>query len=82
VVASAVGGIPEVVQDGVTGLLVPYTPDDLPTFEAGLADALASVVSDPIRGSELGRAGRRRAVDLFSWEAIAEQTSTVYMSLG
>ncbi|MFG1928219.1 glycogen synthase [Cryptosporangium sp. NPDC048952] len=82
VVASAVGGIPEVVQDGVTGLLVPYTPDDLPAFQAGLAEALASVVSDPIRGSELGRAGRQRAVDLFSWEAIAEQTSTVYMGLG
>ncbi|SHN33586.1 glycogen synthase [Cryptosporangium aurantiacum] len=82
VVASAVGGIPEVVQDGVTGLLVPYTPDDLPAFEAGLAEALATVVGDPIRGSEFGRAGRKRAVDLFSWEAIAEQTITVYMSLG
>jgi len=82
VVASAVGGIPEVVQDGVTGLLVPYTPDDLPAFEAGLAAALSEIVSDPHRGSELGRAGRQRAVDLFSWEAIAEQTVTVYMSVG
>ena len=82
VVASAVGGIPEVVQDGVTGLLVPYTPEDLPAFEDGLATALATVVGDPLRASEMGRAGRQRAVDLFSWEAIAEQTVTVYMSLG
>ena len=82
VVASAVGGIPEVVQDGVTGRLVPYSPEDLPAFEEGLAAALAAVVGDPQRGRELGRAGRQRAVDLFSWEAIAEQTVTVYMSLG
>jgi starch synthase len=82
VVASAVGGIPEVVQDGVTGLLVPYKPEDLPAFEEGLASALAAVVGDPLRGRELGRAGRQRAVDLFSWEAIAEQTVTVYLSLG
>jgi starch synthase len=82
VVASAVGGIPEVVEAGVTGLLVPYTPDDLPGFQAGLASALAEVVSDPMKGHEFGRAGRQRAVDLFSWEAIAEQTTTVYMTLG
>ncbi|MFI5956492.1 glycogen synthase [Cryptosporangium sp. NPDC051539] len=82
VVASAVGGIPEVVVDGVTGLLVPYTPDDLPAFEVAFGEALATVVGNPLRGSELGRAGRQRAVDLFSWEAIAEQTLTVYMGLG
>jgi alpha-maltose-1-phosphate synthase len=80
VVASAVGGIPEVVEDGVTGLLVPYSPDDLPGFDAGLAAALGAVVGDPVTGSAFGRAGRRRAVDHFSWESIAEQTLTVYMS--
>jgi starch synthase len=82
VVASAVGGIPEVVQDGVTGLLVPYSPDDPRGLEDGLAEALNTVVSDPERARAMGKAGRDRAVGLFSWEAIAEQTVTVYMSLG
>jgi starch synthase len=82
VVASAVGGIPEVVEHGVTGLLVPYTPGDLPAFEAGLAEALGKVVGDPELADAFGRAGRERAVDHFSWESIAEQTLTVYMSVG
>jgi alpha-maltose-1-phosphate synthase len=81
VVASAVGGIPEVVADGETGLLVPYSADDEAAFEAGLADALNTLVRDPQRAEAMGKAGRDRAVDLFSWEAIAEQTVTVYMSL-
>jgi starch synthase len=81
VVASAVGGIPEVVADGETGLLVPYSADDEAAFEAGLADALNILVRDPQRAAAMGKAGRDRAVDLFSWEAIAEQTVTVYMSL-
>jgi alpha-maltose-1-phosphate synthase len=81
VVASAVGGIPEVVADGETGLLVPYSADDEAAFEAGLADALNTLVRDPQRAAAMGKAGRDRAVDLFSWEAIAEQTVTVYMSL-
>jgi starch synthase len=81
VVASAVGGIPEVVAHGETGLLVPYSADDEPAFEAGLADAINTLVRDPARAAEMGKAGRDRAVDLFSWEAIAEQTVTVYMSL-
>jgi starch synthase len=82
VVASAVGGIPEVVADGETGLLVPYSADDEPAFEAGLAEALNTLVRDPKKAAAMGEAGRDRAVDLFSWEAIAEQTVTVYMSLG
>jgi starch synthase len=81
VVASAVGGIPEVVADGETGLLVPYSPEDEAAFEAGLAEALNALVRDPERAAEMGKAGRDRAVDLFSWEAIAEQTVTVYLSL-
>jgi len=81
VVASAVGGIPEVVAHGETGLLVPYSADDIPAFEAGLADAINSLARDPERAAAMGKAGRDRAVDLFSWEAIAEQTVTVYMSL-
>ncbi len=81
VVASAVGGIPEVVADGETGLLVPYSPDDERAFEEGLAEALNTLVRDPQRATAMGKAGRDRAVDLFSWEAIAEQTVTVYMSV-
>jgi starch synthase len=81
VVASAVGGIPEVVEHGVTGLLVPYSATDEPAFEDGLAQALNTLVRDPHRAAAMGKAGRERAVDLFSWEAIAEQTVTVYMSL-
>lgn len=82
VVASAVGGIPEVVADGETGLLVPFSAEDIPGFEHDLAEALNTVVRDPSRARAMGKAGRDRAVDLFSWEAIAEQTITVYMSLG
>ena len=82
VVASAVGGIPEVVEDGVTGILVRYDPADVPAFERGLADAMAEVIGSGEKARDMGRAGRARAVDLFSWEAIAEQTLTVYMSLG
>jgi starch synthase len=82
VVASAVGGIPEVVADGETGLLVPYSADDEPAFEAGLAEAINTLVRDPARAAEMGKAGRERADDLFSWEAIAEQTVTVYMGVG
>jgi starch synthase len=81
VVASAVGGIPEVVADGDTGLLVPYSADDERAFEEGLAEALNILIRDPQRAEAMGKAGRARAVDLFSWEAIAEQTVTVYLSV-
>jgi starch synthase len=72
VAASRVGGIPEVVEDGVTGLLVP--PDD----PAALADALNALLRDPARAAAMGRAGRRRAVDEFSWDAVAVQTAALY----
>ncbi len=75
VVASAVGGIPEVVADGETGLLVPA--DDA----AALAAAINALVSDPKRASELGARGRARAVAEFSWDTIAAQTSRLYASL-
>jgi starch synthase len=81
VVASAVGGIPEVVVDGTTGVLVPYDEADPRGFEAGLARALTSVLSDPDRAAELGRAGRERAVAQFGWDAIARQTLELYRSL-
>ena len=75
VVASRVGGIPEVVDDGVTGLLVP--PDD-PT---SLADAMNLLLRDPGRADAMGRAGRERAVAEFSWEAVAAQTAALYAEL-
>ena len=75
VVASAVGGIPEVVSDGETGLLVP--PDD----PAALAGALNALIEDPARATALGRAGRERAVAEFGWQAVAEQTAALYAEL-
>ena len=72
VVGSRVGGIPEVVDDGVTGLLVP--PDD----PAALSGALNALVRDPARAAGMGRAGRERAVAEFSWDAIAAQTAELY----
>ena len=81
VVASAVGGIPEVVDDGVTGLLVPYTADAPDEFEAGLAAAVNTLIDDPARADALGRAGRARAVREFGWDKVARRTLEVYASL-
>jgi starch synthase len=82
VVASAVGGIPEVVVDGETGLLIPYDANDSEAFEAGLAEAIGSLVADPERARGLGVAGRARAVAEFGWAAIARRTADIYRSLG
>ena len=89
VVATATGGIPEVVVDGSTGVLVPIeqatdgtgTPLDPDQYVADFAAALLSVVSDPARAAEMGRAGRARAIADFSWAAIAERTIEVYRSV-
>ncbi len=81
VVASAVGGIPEVVLDGTTGLLVAYTPDDPAGFEARFAAAVNTLASDRGQAAALGAAGRRRAVQAFGWPAIADQTVALYQSL-
>ncbi len=87
VVASAVGGIPEVVDDGVTGLLVPFDqtpegdPADPPRFAAALAEAINALLGDPARATAMGRAGRARAVDHFSWPRIAARTHALYTSL-
>lgn len=78
VVASAVGGIPEVVVDGETGLLVPYDPAEPRAFEHALGDAVNALATDPERAHRMGAAGRARAVTHFSWDAIAEQTIAVY----
>lgn len=82
VVASAVGGIPEVVVDGVTGTLVPFTPDSLTGFENTFADAVNALAADPARAEAMGQAGRARAVSDFGWAAIAEQTMEVYRAAG
>ncbi|MFJ8591653.1 glycogen synthase [Streptomyces sp. NPDC093598] len=74
VVASAVGGIPEVVDDGTTGLLV--APGD--GFEAGLARAMDTVLGDPEAAGRMGEAGRERAVGEFGWDAVARRTVRLY----
>jgi starch synthase len=81
VVASAVGGIPEVVADGETGLLVPYDAGSPAAFEAGLAEAVNALTRDVARAAAMGKAGRERAVGQFSWGAVAGQTLQLYHSL-
>ncbi|MFH0520701.1 glycogen synthase [Streptomyces sp. M41] len=77
VVAAQVGGIPEVVEDGKTGLLVPLDDD----FEAGLARALDAVLGDPETARRMGEAGRERAVGEFGWDAVARRTVRLYRGI-
>ena len=81
VVASAVGGIPEVVDDGVTGLLVPCAEDRPEEFEAGLARAVNQVLGDPRAAARMGRAGRERAVREFGWDTVARRTVDLYTAV-
>jgi starch synthase len=81
VVASAVGGIPEVVADGLTGILVPYYAVSTEEFEAGLADAVNALCADPVRATAMGLAGRERAIHEFGWDTIAHRTVELYASL-
>jgi starch synthase len=81
VVASDVGGIPEVVDDGVTGSLVHYDVDDPRGFEADLAAAVNALVADPEKATRYGIAGRQRCIDEFSWAHIAEQTMEIYRTI-
>ncbi len=86
VVASRVGGIPDVVVPGETGELVPLRarsstdpePDDPDAFAAGLADAMAGILEDPERARQMGLAGRRRVQAEFGWDAIARKVREVY----
>ena len=81
VVASRVGGIPEVVVDGETGVLVDYTPDDTTDFEQRLAEAVNAVAGDKNRAAAMGSAGLTRAKESFSWRTIAKQTVDIYKGL-
>jgi len=81
VVASDVGGIPEVVDVGTTGLLVHYDERDPAGFEAGLADALNRVLADAAMAQSFGAAGRARAVGEFGWPAVAARTVDIYRAL-
>ena len=81
VVASNVGGIPEVVLDGETGLIVPYDVADPDGFERGIAEGVNRLAADPELAATFGRAGRERAVTSFAWDAIAQQTVDLYQSL-
>lgn len=88
VVASATGGIKEVVVDGETGYLVPFEQDpvtsfprDPETFARDLAERILQLLNDPDRCKQFGNAGRRRVEETFSWTAIAHQTIDLYQSL-
>ncbi len=81
VVASEVGGIPEVVAHGETGLLVPYAEADPEGFESGLAEALNTVVADPDAARRMGAAGRERAAAEFGWDAVARRTADLYQEI-
>ena len=89
VVGTATGGIPEVVDDGATGRLVPIeqlqdgtgTPVDPERYVSDLAAALTEVTGDPARAREYGQAGRERARSQFSWGAIADTTRALYEEL-
>jgi len=89
VVASAVGGILEVVKDGETGYLVPFEPDsvtgfpvDGDAFSRDLARRIAELMADPALCAKFGAAGRKRVEETFAWEAIAKQTVELYRGLG
>lgn len=89
VVATAVGGIPEVVADGETGFLIdaklsalpPHDPADADGLAYALAEAINRFAADPELKSRMGAAGRQRVVEQFSWVTIARQTLALYESL-
>ena len=88
VVASATGGILEVVVDGETGYLVPFEPDPVTTFPANpeqfsrdLAAKIGALLEDPAKARAFGESGRRRVEDTFAWSAIASQTAKLYREL-
>lgn len=81
VVASDVGGIPEVVADGETGLLVHFDEHEVEEFRTGIADAVNTLLADPARAEAMGVAGRIRAERDFAWETAAARTVEIYEAL-
>jgi starch synthase len=80
VVATSVGGIPEIVADGVTGYLVPV-PDGEEGLGSALSERVKAVLEDSVRARAMGKAGRERVLERFTWQAIAVQTAELYASL-
>jgi glycosyltransferase involved in cell wall biosynthesis len=89
VVASAVGGIKEVVVEGETGLLIdvaqqneaPFEPVDPDKFSRDLAEGINRVIKDDALRHKMAKAGRQRVEAFFDWKAIAKQTKSIYQSL-
>jgi starch synthase len=88
VVATATGGIPEVVEDGRTGFLVPFeptdpwgTPSDPKAFAAAIAHRVNALLDDPAAREAFGRAGRQRVMERFTWSAVADRTIELYRKL-
>jgi starch synthase len=81
VVASRVGGIPEIVVEGETGFLVDYREGEREAFAKGLADRIGRLLDDPALAERMGKAGRRRVLELFTWPVIADRTVQLYRSL-
>jgi starch synthase len=81
VVASRVGGIPEIVGEGETGYLVDFNPDDVEAFTTTLAGRIEKLLNDTSLAAAMGQAGRERVVRHFGWPAIASQTVQLYDSL-
>jgi starch synthase len=78
VVASRVGGIPEIVVEGETGYLVDFDPADLDGFAAALADRIEKLLKDTSLAARMGKAGRERVLQHFGWPAIASRTVELY----
>ncbi len=81
VVASAVGGIPEVVLDEDTGLLVDYDATAPANFEVALAQAIRRLLTDPVQARTMGLRGRQRAVADFGWDLVARRTLDIYQAV-
>ena len=81
VVASRIGGIPEIVVEGETGYLVDYDPEQTEAFTTALAARIEELLSDPGLAARMGKAGRQHVLRHFGWSAIAAQTIEVYDSL-
>ena len=81
VLASRVGGIPEVVSHEKTGELVDYTENDIPAFERSITEAISRLMSQPELLTHYGKAGRERATSEFGWDAVAATTLSLYQSV-